>query len=226
MIESFSLAVAFTALFGGIGVFQLRRCAALWSQGAVPGQDRVVELAHLLMSLAMIGMVWAWGGPAAWWLQIVVFGLLTLNFVGRATAARTAAVAGGPASWGHHALAVGAMTWMVAAMPLLGHSIGTGGLGHDHGGAVAVAAPAVTPAGDVSLWAVTATVAFAAALALSALVRVTSGVRKSAPVPAAVSATGAAGSHELIAEPAHNRAAGWCHALMSVGMAGMLLVMV
>lgn len=63
MIESFSLAVVFTVLFGGIGAFQLQRCAALWSRGAVPGQDRAVELAHLLMSLAMIGMVWAWGGP-------------------------------------------------------------------------------------------------------------------------------------------------------------------
>jgi len=121
VIESFSLAVAFTALFACLGVFQLQRCATLWSRGAAPGQDRAVELAHLLMSLAMIGMVWAWGGPTAWWLQIVVFGLLTVLFVSRAV------VAGGLASWGYHALAVGAMTWMVVAMPLLGHSIGTGG---------------------------------------------------------------------------------------------------
>lgn len=83
MVESFFLAAAFTALFGGIAVVQLRRCAGLWSRGTAPGQDRAVELAHLLMSLAMIAMVWAWGGPAAWWLQIVVFGLLTVLFAGR-----------------------------------------------------------------------------------------------------------------------------------------------
>ena len=208
MIESFSLAVAFTVLFACLGVFQLRRCAALWSHGAVPGQDRAVELAHLLMSLAMIGMVWAWGGPTAWWLQIVVFGLLTALFAGRAVAAR------GLASWGYHALAVGAMTWMVVAMPLLGHSIGNGGFGHGHGGAAGVAEPVVAPVGDAPLWAVTVTVALAGVLAVSVLVRAVAGARKSAPVPAGAG------------EPASVPAGGWRHALMSVGMAGMLLVLV
>ncbi|MGH4023888.1 MAG: DUF5134 domain-containing protein [Pseudonocardiaceae bacterium] len=208
MIESFSLAAVFTVLFGGLAAFQLRRCAALWSHGAVPGQDRAVELAHLLMSLAMIGMVWAWGGPTAWWLQIVVFGLLTVLFVGRAVAAR------GLASWGYHALAVGAMTWMVVAMPLLGHSIGTGGFGHGHGGAAAVAEPAVTPVGDVPLWAVTVTVALAVVLVVSALVRTVAGARKPAPVPAGAG------------KPGSVPAASGRHALMSAGMAGMLLVLV
>lgn len=233
MIGSFALALAFTALFGVTGVFHLRRWAALSSAGTVPGQDRSVELGHLLMSLAMIGMAWAWGGPAARWLQIAAFGLLTVLFAARAAALRSGGAGGngGRAVWGYHALAMGAMAWMAAAMPLLGHGTAAGGSGHNHDGAAT--APATTsasagaPVGDAPVWVVGATVLLAGLLAVSTVVWAVVSSRTPAPVQApATVATGATGPDEVIARPGHDRAAGWCHALMGVGMAGMLLLMV
>ncbi|HEX2301741.1 MAG TPA: DUF5134 domain-containing protein [Pseudonocardiaceae bacterium] len=250
MIESFALAVAFTALFGVTGVFHLRRWVVLSSAGTVAGQDRAVELGHLLMSLAMIGMVWVWGGSTARWLQTAVFGLLTVLFVARAAAVRSGGVGGygGRAVWGYHALAMGAMAWMVAAMPLLGHGMAAGGSGHHHDGTATASASAAAPMGDAPVWAVSATVLLAGLLAVSTVVWAVVSSRTHAPasapatLAAGVGAAGSAGSDravpdqgagsnqagsdEVIARPGHDRAAGWCHALMGVGMAGMLLLMV
>lgn len=212
MIASFPVAVAFTVVFVLTGVFHLRRCTLLWSAGPVAGRDLAVELGHLLMSLGMLAMVWAWGGSVSRWLQIVVFGLLAILFVARVRTARAGAGlhAGRPA-FGYHALATGAMTWMVAATVLPAHSAGTGG-GHHHGDTAMAMAPADAAAmGVTPMWAVGVSVVLAVALAASALLWATASARASAPAPAAT---------------AHDRAAGWCHALMGVGMAAMLLVMV
>lgn len=210
MIASFPVAVAFTVVFVVTGVFHLRRCALLWSAGPVAGRDPAVELGHLLMSLGMLAMVWAWGGSVSRWLQIVVFGLLAILFVARVRTARAGAgLHTGRPAFGYHALATGAMTWMVAATVLPAHSAGTGG--HHSDTAMAMAPADAAAMGVTPMWAVGVSVVLAVALAASAFLWATASARASAPAPAAT---------------AHDRAAGWCHALMGVGMAAMLLVMV
>jgi hypothetical protein len=91
VIASLPVAVAFTEVFVVTGVFHLRRCALLWSAGPVAGRDLAVELGHLLMSLGMLAMVWAWVGSVSRWLQLVVFGLLAILFVARVRTARAGA---------------------------------------------------------------------------------------------------------------------------------------
>jgi hypothetical protein len=213
VIASPAVAVAFTVVFAVTGVFHLRRCALLWSAGPVAGRDPAVELGHLLMSLGMIAMVWAWGGSVSRWLQIVVFGLLAVLFVARVLTARAGAgLHTGRPAFGYHALATGAMTWMVAATVLPAHSAGAGGGGHHHGETAMAMAPADAAAmGVTPMWAVGVSVALAVALAASAFLWATASARTSAPAPAAA---------------VHDRAAGWCHALMGLAMAAMLLVMV
>jgi hypothetical protein len=89
----------------------------------------------------------------------------------------------GRAAFGYHALAMGAMTWMVAAMPLLGHSIGAAGSGHHHDGAAATAAPAMTSMGAPPWWATGVTVLLAGALGVSAFVWAAGSARTPAPAP-------------------------------------------
>jgi hypothetical protein len=226
-----SLAVVFTVLFGVTAVYFLLRCTALWS-GHVPGQDRAVDLAHLLMSLAMIAMAWAWGGPVTRWLLVAVFGLLAAVFVTRAMARDRAAVPVDRTTrtvFGYHALAMAAMTWMVAVMPLLGrdHFTGAGGSGHEHGGS-GNAQVAHTPIGTPQLWAVIVVVVLAVALAACAVAWAVAAARSRATVGvgAGRAMTQASAATATTGHVMGDRRAQWWHALMSVGMAGMLLVMV
>jgi hypothetical protein len=113
-----TLMVVFTIVFAATGLYSLLRFAALVS-GAEADGDRVAELAHLVMSIAMIAMTWAFsGGPdtGSGILQIVVFGLIGLWFLTR--------VAGhghghGRVESAYHLVMAAAMVWMVAAMPVL-----------------------------------------------------------------------------------------------------------
>jgi Domain of unknown function (DUF5134) len=225
-----SLAVVFSVLFGLTAAYHLLRCAALWS-GPMPGQDRAVELAHLLMSLAMIAMAWAWGGPGARWLLVVVFGLFAAVFLARA-ASGGAAVSTDRATrimFGYHAVAMAAMTWMVAAMPLLVHDhfMDSSGVGHDHGksGDAGVTVASVAAA---QLWAVVVTVVFAVVLAACAVAWVAAAARTRAAVVVRAGSARAEASTEtaLTRHAVQNHRGSWWHALMSAGMAGMLLAMI
>ena len=137
MIASPMLAAAFTVVFAVTGLYSLVRIAGMAS-GAVPDGDRVAELSHLLMSIAMIAMTGAWsGGPdsASGILQIVVFGLIGLWFLVKVA---------GPDDGhrrvenGYHMVMAAAMVWMVAAMPVLmggaGMSPGTSADAGEHAG--------------------------------------------------------------------------------------------
>jgi Domain of unknown function (DUF5134) len=117
--------LAFTAIFTATGLRSLARLVAL------PGGDRTTELSQLLMSVAMVGMAWGWpagtdtvGGLA----QLVVFGVLAVVFVVRLLDPAEGRSAGSA----HQLLMLGAMVWMLLAMP--------GSHGH-HGQS---AAPALT----------------------------------------------------------------------------------
>ncbi|WP_326834944.1 DUF5134 domain-containing protein [Amycolatopsis rhabdoformis] len=213
MFSSPALSWLFTVVFALTGLYSLYRFAGLVS-GTGRAGDRAAELTHLLMSVAMIGMTWAWTGlpdAPSGVLQLAVFGLLALWFAGRL-------LAGGHGIFGgYHLLMALAMVWMVATMPLLmggmpGMAAG-GGMadmpdmpGMSTSGAAPVSSgPVVTP-GWVRLTTVVLVVLSAAAAA-GWLAR---GLRRRAP--------SAADHHSHRYDAA-------CHTLMSLGMGGMLLAM-
>ncbi|HEY2192849.1 MAG TPA: DUF5134 domain-containing protein [Actinomycetospora sp.] len=113
---SSTLSWAFTVVFTLTGVYSLVRLTE-FASGMDRTGSRIAELSHLLMSLAMIAMAWAWtGDPSSptGLLQILVFGVLGIWFL-----ARLALPVGdhSRATEGYHLVANAAMVWMVAAMP-------------------------------------------------------------------------------------------------------------
>jgi Domain of unknown function (DUF5134) len=113
VFSSFTVLVLFTVVFAATGAWALYRLTVRRS-GRDPHVDQATELAHLLMSLAMLAMVWDWsGGPgsASGILQLVVFGLFSLWFL---TGTRL-----GSLHSGLHLVSTTGMVWMVVAMPRL-----------------------------------------------------------------------------------------------------------
>ncbi len=115
-VFSSTLSWVFTAVFTLTGVYSLVRLGELASGSDRTG-SRVAELSHLLMSIAMIAMAWAWvGGPSSvsGLVLIVVFGVFVVWFLGRLVWP----AAGHPrVTEGYHLVTNAAMVWMVAAMP-------------------------------------------------------------------------------------------------------------
>ncbi|HAN25639.1 MAG: DUF5134 domain-containing protein [Microbacterium sp.] len=188
----------FTILFSVTGVVSLvslvrtRRAAPA---GTPFGTTEVVEIAHLLMSIAMVAMVWWAAGAELTWAQIAVFAVVAIALLVSLPQATSRA---GRVDLAGHAVVTGAMVWMLVAMPALMGSGGDGASGHHHsGGAADAAAPAATPEWIVVLNGVV--IAVVAAFAVWWIVGL---VRSS-----------------------HHRARHVCHALMAGGMAVMLAVM-
>ncbi|HEX4248400.1 MAG TPA: DUF5134 domain-containing protein [Pseudonocardia sp.] len=197
MIPSIPLSVALTVLFAGTGCYSLLRWASLRAGAAGHHGDQVAELSHLVMSLAMIGMVWGYGGPVADTVQLVAFGGFSCYFLGRLALGRLAlgrlalgrlglgrlglgwlglgrwrpARPGCPAP-GFHLLMAGSMVWMVAAMPLLmaGMSTGVGGGGMVMDGMVmgGDAGPSGPVVTETPGWALALTVLFSIGLLVGA----------------------------------------------------------
>ena len=171
MFESPVLSWIFTIVFLATGLYSVVRYALLTS-GVERDGDRTVELSHLLMSIAMIAMAWAWtGGPgtASGILQLVVFGLFAVFFLAQA-------VAGGHDTTvsADHVLMNGAMVWMVAARPALtGMSATAGGEGGGHAGHGSGSGDMAGMAGMEPMapptWVTLVTWAFVVLLVLSAL---------------------------------------------------------
>jgi hypothetical protein len=167
VISSIPLSVALTVLFIGTGLYSLLRWASLHTGVAGHHGDRVAELSHLVMSLAMVGMVWGYGGGTADTLQLVAFGGFSCYFLVRLVRSRTGGPAGCPAP-GFHLLMSASMVWMVAAMPLLmagGMAAGSGGGmvmdGMVMGGGDSDAGPTAT---ETPGWALALTVLFCVGL--------------------------------------------------------------
>lgn len=218
------LSLVFTAVFLATAVYSLVRLAELGAIGDRSG-SRAAELTHLVMSLAMIAMAWAWtGGPTSpsGVLQIVVFGAATVWFALRAlTPGHPRAVAG------YHVVMNAAMVWMVAAMPqIMGMSMsGDPSGGHHHGGSssaagsVAIATPA---------WVAAVTWLFAGLLLVTAVLWALRVRRPAAADCAGQGPDEIAGGVAVAARPATGLGArldAGCHLLMSLGMAGMLVAM-
>ncbi|MEV5698121.1 DUF5134 domain-containing protein [Streptomyces anthocyanicus] len=179
---------------------------------------RVGHLLHAAMGVLMIAMAWPWGMDLAVAPQVVLFTAGALWFVAASLVwpgerSRSGAVR---AAW-PHALMMGAMAWMVAAMGTSGAMAGHGG-GAGHGGHEGHAASGSGLA-SMSLTATGPSVASALlAVALTAiglvwLARALDLARVRAPLPAGGPAP--AGTDTTAAlDPA-------CHAVMALGMAVM-----
>jgi hypothetical protein len=118
VISSVPLSVALTVLFALSGGYSLLRWASLRAGVAGHHGDQVAELSHVLMSLGMIAMVWAYGGGTGDAVQLIAYLALSGYFLTRLVRGRTTGRPGCPAP-GFHLLMSGSMVWMVAAMPLL-----------------------------------------------------------------------------------------------------------
>lgn len=118
MISSVPLSVALTVLFALSGGYSLLRWASLRAGVAGHHGDQVAELSHVLMSLGMIAMVWAYGGGTGDAVQLIAYLALSGYFLTRLVRGRATGHPGCPAP-GFHLLMSGSMVWMVAAMPLL-----------------------------------------------------------------------------------------------------------
>lgn len=240
---SSTLSWTFTVVFTLTGVYSTVRLAELTS-GIDRTGNRLAELSHLVMSLAMIAMAWAWtGDPSSptGLLQIVVFGLFGIWFLARLT------VPEGDhsrANEGYHLVTNAAMVWMVAAMPQImgadtsapeaaAHdgSDGMAGMAGMAGRAVPASTPPSAPG-----WVVAVSGVFVVLLVAGAVLWTSRIVRPGAPggcadaPPATGEKATSGGSVAIAVAPAGTRSTGarfdaCCHVLMSLAMAGMLLAM-
>lgn len=221
MFEWSMLSVVFTVMFALTGLYALARLARLLA-GDLVG-DRLVELFHLAMSLAMIAMAWAYlGGPETpgGRLQVVVFGVFTAWFAYRATVRDTAH---SPLAIGYHVVMGAAMTWMVAAMSLImgsSHAGSAGGGGHHGGSAPVEAEGPVAPPEPAPGWVVVVTIAFAVLSVAAAGWWAARAVRADSHGEA----SGGTVRTRLTVTRSARLEAG-CHVLMSLGMGGMLVAM-
>lgn len=245
VFTSVVLIVVFTLVFAATGAYALVRWARLSSAGGAPGA-RLVELFHLLMSLAMVAMAVAWTGDPATprgIVQILVFGAFTLWF-----AARTVTRTLGP-SGAYHVVMGAAMTWMVVAMPLMmgTSTAGTSGGGHaGHGGAAADMGAEGAMGADAApppTWVTAVSLAFVVLLVVAAgwcAARLARGgaealvdASDASDAVDAVDAVdtvddtdaGGGGIATRASVLTTARADAACHVLMSLGMAGMLVAM-
>src|SRR5882757_8455617 len=172
VISSVPLSVLLTVIFAVTGAYSLLRWASLRADVAGHHGDRVAELSHLVMSVAMIAMVWAYGGPIGNAAQIVLFTVLAGYFLTRLPVGRRGARLTGCPAPGFHLLMCASMVWMVAAMPLLMRGMpadSTGGHVHDlpMGGGGSAGQDGQPPA-PTPTWAVVVTVALSVALLVAA----------------------------------------------------------
>lgn len=126
MIESVELRWALTGLFLVTGCYSVTQLVVLkrW-------RERLGALLHVLMSAAMVVMAWPWGVGVFVGPQIALFSIATAWFVGEwvTAARRSGSNHDAHPSWhqAFHAAMMGAMVWMLAAMPANGEG------GHVHG---------------------------------------------------------------------------------------------
>lgn len=107
-----------SVVFVVTGLHSLVRWGALCAGREVRHGDATTELGHLLMSGAMLAMVWGWTHAGAELAQIVCFTVLFVVFGARLVAGRVGASAHARRSSSYHLLAMGAMVWMLAQAPL------------------------------------------------------------------------------------------------------------
>ncbi|MEA5362920.1 DUF5134 domain-containing protein [Amycolatopsis sp., V23-08] len=123
MITAGGLRWILTILFVLTGAFCAYRCVR---QGSVP--ERVGDVLHVVMCVAMVAMAWPVGMGIARLPQTVVFGLAAAWFAGVAATGASHADHGGRRAAVYHVVMMAAMAWMVFVMPrAMGGMSGGGG---------------------------------------------------------------------------------------------------
>lgn len=170
MISSVALSVPFIVLYAMTGGYSLLRWASLRTGTAAHPGDPVAEVSHVVMSLAMIGMVLGYGGSTSNLVQIVLFGVLCGYFAVRWVALRRGMGGAACPVPGFHLLMCAAMVWMVAAMPLLmgGGGASDGGMQMDGMQMGGGSSGTTASAGPTPVWASAVTVAVALGLMVAA----------------------------------------------------------
>ena len=157
--------VALTGVFAATGLYCLWRVMAGRSQGI----ETVADVNHVLMSPAMVVMLWWPSAGAGRWVEVTVFGGLALFFFHHLAGSVT--VTARAAALMHAGMNVG-MVWMLLAMPALMSGGGMemdGGMagmsGHQHGAGTTTAQDLVGLQAWSALlsWVVTGLLALAAA---------------------------------------------------------------
>ncbi|MGI5131176.1 DUF5134 domain-containing protein [Pseudonocardia sp. CA-107938] len=237
-MTSIAVTVPFTVVFLVVGGYALVRLSLLVGEVG-PGGDRLAELSHLLMSIAMIAMALGWtGGPSSGSgiVQLLLFGVLTLWFLGRAVA--RSAGHGLPSSL-YHMVVCASMVWMVAAMPqLMGMpemgSMAGGHAGHDAHVPAAALESSAAMGSPAPVWTVVTSWVFIVLLAAAGLSWARRAVRAVPSEPESSGPVGTAdGAVALAVRPGSTRLVhlvgprtdAWCHVLMSIGMAASLVAM-
>ncbi|MDT8913069.1 DUF5134 domain-containing protein [Amycolatopsis sp. PS_44_ISF1] len=140
MIAAGGLRWLATVLFVLPGVFCAYRCVR-----PGPAAQRVGDLLHAVMCVAMVVMAWPVGMGLARWPQTVLFGLAALWFTGVAVTGASHAGPGGRRGAAYHAVMMAAMAWMVFVMPRAMGAPPTGGATRDMPGMPGMALPASAP---------------------------------------------------------------------------------
>lgn len=224
MHTSTGLSVASTVVFLVTGTYSLLRL--LWPPSGAARPDRLAASLDLLMSAAMIAMMWAWtGGPTSTsgMLQIALFGALTLWFLGRVVNREPGHVLTN--AW--HVLAAATMTWMAVAMPPMTGMDMSGmdmpgmdmsGMDVSEPGQAVVSTPGLDAVGYALLVLLTGAT-------LWWVWRAASGVAPTDADPAPAGGTAALAARRRLGRLGDARVEAGCHVLMSVGMAAAVLTM-
>jgi Domain of unknown function (DUF5134) len=173
MVVPLAFRVVLIAVFAAVGGLHLLRCL----NGSLPfvgaGVERVNDVVHLLMGVEMVAMTW--GGRDRWDVQLTVFAVATgwfaIQAIGVLPFARLTADVGQPdrsipdghrratpaprqgrvvcarTAGAQHAIVAAIMTWMIAAMPVVGSPAAASTSVHMS----AMATPAVPTADHIAL---------------------------------------------------------------------------
>jgi hypothetical protein len=122
MISSHVLRWTLTAAFALTGVQFLAWCVLPMGGGGRPLVGRMTGLTHLLMSLAMVAMLWSWRLGVWRGVSIVAFAAAACWFgvraaVDKAVAGAGRVPAGGRLELVQHAAMMGVMVWMILLVP-------------------------------------------------------------------------------------------------------------
>lgn len=173
MIPDPALAWTFTAWFtvtGAVALVALLR-SRTWA-------DCGSYLAHVLMSVSMAIMPWSWSAAVTPLLQIVVFTVAAVWYVGLAVfrphvhaGPEAAGHHSGPLLLAYHAAMMAAMVWMSALMTLMMGGSASGSGMHMHGGDMAGMSSGATMTGlwQQPVWAVVITLGFVGMFAVAAV---------------------------------------------------------
>jgi Domain of unknown function (DUF5134) len=165
-----------SALFVALGTWYLADAAWALSRSRAGRSGRAATaVLHVLMSAAIISMLWAWGAAIPVIAQVTVFTAAAAWFAGHALFGPAGQPGVGCYGNWYHAGMMAVMVWMAVAMPLMSapssdgavggmSGMAMGGSGMDMGAAPAGATAATLMSSGSSGWAGAVSLALAAAL--------------------------------------------------------------